>query len=144
MYALNNDEKAYLRKIMINVRNEYIKKEMYKEYEEIEIENEDDLNLSNYACYKDSIDVLIENINDNDILPSNIENLFTNKKIMKIVKALTLKEKLVLFLYYFESKTDREIGENLDIKTNTIKKIRLRALEKIRLSYFNNGGRKNV
>ena len=45
MYALSNQEKAYLRRIVINTRNEYLKTEKYKRYEEIELIEELDYSV---------------------------------------------------------------------------------------------------
>ena len=55
--------------------------------------------------------------------------------MFNIVKALTLREKLVLFSYYFEKKTDAAIGNALNINGDTARKIRIRALEKIKNKY---------
>lgn len=139
MYALSNQEKAYLRRIVINTRNEYLKTEKYKRYEEIELIEELD-----YSVYmQNKIEESIDNIDNAKIVSNSIENIFSDEVIMKNVKALTLREKLVLFSYYFENNTDQEIGNALNLKGDTIRKIRVRTLEKIRKNYIG-GGNKNV
>lgn len=139
MYALSNQEKAYLRRIVINTRNEYLKTEKYKGYEEIELIEELD-----YSVYmQNKIEESIDNIDNAKIVSNSIENIFSDEIIMKNVKALTLREKLVLFSYYFENNTDQEIGKALNLKGDTVRKIRVRALEKIRKN-LTGGGNKNV
>jgi len=51
---------------------------------------------------------------------------------------------LVLYSYYLEDKTDKEIGENLKIKGDTIRKIRERAKSKVKRKYKNYKEERNV
>lgn len=138
MYILNNREKAYLRGIVINTRNEYLKKEIYEKYEEIGIEE----NFEQISYDENCINDIIEQLSNENIVSFNIEKVFTNVKIMKIVRALTLREKLVLFSYYFENKTDKAIGTAIHISTEGARIIRKNALKKIKERYL--GGNSNV
>jgi len=138
MYALNKVEKAYIRRIVVNTRNDYLKREKYKRYDEVELEGE----IENIIDKNNNIEDVLTRINDKDVISYSLEMVFEDKKIMKIVKALTLKEKLVLFSYYLENNTDQKIAKVLNSKTDTIKKIRQRALKKIKDNYYKNGGSK--
>lgn len=139
MYALNNKEKAYLRGIAINTRNDFLKNEKYKKYEEIELEETEEI-----VDKDNKIEDILVVIDNENVDSYCIEKVFEDKKIMKIVEALTLKEKLVLFSFYFENNTDLEISKALNEKADTIKKVRQRALIKIKNKYLENGGDKNV
>lgn len=139
MYKLNNDEKSYLRKIVEYTRKQYFLKNRYMFIEE-DINSVDEKILISI----ENIEINFEIQNDNKISAVEIEKVFSDEKIMNIVKVLTLREKLVLFSYYFENKTDSEIGKAMNIKGDTIRKIRVRALQKIKNKYRGMGGNNNV
>lgn len=137
---LSMDEKSYLRKIVIYTRKEYLRKNKY-----IFVEDDIDSLDNNMLISIENVEINFEIKNDNEICVTEIERVFGDKNIMKIVEALTLREKLVLFSYYFENKTDLQIGLALNIKGDTARKIRVRALEKIRKQYKNlKGSNKDV
>lgn len=131
MYKLSNEEKTYLRKIVINTRNNFFKKNRYVILEE-NIEDTDEKLLISV----ENIEINFEIKCDKEIKPIEIEKVFRDRDINNIVKnALTLREKLVLFLYYFENKTDLEVGKTLNIKMDAARMIRTRALKKIKDNY---------
>lgn len=131
MYNLSNEEKSYLRKIVESTRKDYINKNKYCVLE-------DDIDSINekFLVSIENIEVNFEIKCEKEISPSKIEDVFWDKNMNKIVKALTLREKLVLFSYYFESKTDSQIAEVLNKNPDTIRKIRGRALKKIKEQYL--------
>ena len=57
------------------------------------------------------------------------------KPITKSLKLLSLKEKTILYLYFWEEKADKEIAKVLNIKANTITQIRKRAIKKVKDKY---------
>lgn len=140
MYVLGKNEKAYLRRIIINTKNDYLKNNKYNGVEEVELEGE----AESIVDKKNELDNILVIMNDKDINSCSIENVFEDKEIMKIVKALTLREKLVLFLYYFENNTDIEIGKALSMNSDSVKKVRQRTLIKVKERYLKSGGNKNV
>lgn len=78
-------------------------------------------------------------IGDEDILyeenitPENLENLTYNENIHKAIKALSNREKMVIYLYFVKQLNGREIAELLKLKRKgTIYEILKRALNKIR------------
>lgn len=83
-------------------------------------------------CSKENVNEIVENKLDNEIQANQLENIFSNINVSKIVKALTYNEKLVLSLHYLEGKTDEEIGKILFMTRSAANKKRLRAIEKIK------------
>ena len=130
MYILSNDEKSYLRKIAIYTRKDYLRKSKYIFIEDDIYEIDEKFLIS-----IENVEINVEVKTDMDICAPNIEKVFKDRKMNKIVKALTLREKLVLFSYYFENKTDAAIGTALNIKGDTARKIRIRALDKAKKEY---------
>lgn len=130
VYKLSKNEKSYLRQIVINTRNEYLRKNKYI-FIESEIDDVDEKLLISI----ENIEINFEIKSERDICAPEIEKVFQDKNMFNIVKALTLREKLVLFSYYFEKKTDAATGKALNINGDTARKIRIRALEKIKKEY---------
>lgn len=132
MYEVNEDEGRYLKKIAMYTRKEYLRKNKYIFIEKEDIDEVDEKMLVSI----DNVEISFEIKSEKEIIAPKIENVFRDEKITKIVKALTLREKLVLFLYYFEDKTDKEIAKTLKSKEDAIRKARNRALEKVQTRYF--------
>ena len=130
VYKLSKNEKSYLRQIVINIRNEYLRKNKYI-FIESEIDDVDEKLLISI----ENIEINFEIKSERDICAPEIEKVFQDKNMFNVVKALTLREKLVLFSYYFEKKTDAATGKALNINGDTARKIRIRALEKIKKEY---------
>lgn len=130
MYILSNDEKSYLRKIAMYTRKDYLRKNKY-----IFIEDDIDEIDEKFLISIENVEINVEVKTDMEICAPNIEKIFKDEKMNKIVKALTLREKLVLFSYYFENKIDSAIGKALNIKGDTARKIRIRALDKAKKEY---------
>ena len=130
VYKLSKKEKSYLRQIVINTRNEYLRKNKYIFIED-EIEAVDEKLLISI----ENVEINFEIKSERDICAPEIEKVFKDKNMFNIVKALTLREKLVLFSYYFEKKTDAATGKALNINGDTARKIRIRAIEKIKKEY---------
>lgn len=130
MYKLSKEEKTYLRRIVINTRNDYFRKNKYIIVED-NIENVDE----KFLISIENVEINFEIKSERDICAFQIEKVFRDENMSNIVKTLTLREKLVLFSYYFEKKTDAAIGKAININGDTVRKIRVRALEKIRNKY---------
>lgn len=131
MYILNKHEENVLKLIMKHARIDYFRNNnLYFDTEDIDnIAIESNVNLENDIVRK----------YESEIQVSELENFFSEKNMFKIAKALTYNEKLVLFLYYVENKTDKEIGEILSMDSNTIFMRRSRVLKKIRNKLKNKG-----
>lgn len=138
MYILNNKEKAALVTIVRRTRYDYLRKNHYTY-----LEDDIDMIDASFLVSEENIEKNYEEKYDRGLCASEIEKIFKNPYLVKSSKALTDREKLVLFLYYCEEneendekKTDEKIGQELNLKGNTISKIRYRALDKIRKEYF--------
>lgn len=140
MYNLSNEEKSYLRKIVENTRKDFLNKNKY-------VLLEDDIDSVNekFLISIENIEVNFEIKYEKELSPFEIENVFKDKNMNKVVKALTLREKLVLFSYYFENKTDSQIAKVLNLNSDTVRKIRGRSLKKIKDKYLSmEGDNQNV
>ncbi|MDO5555578.1 MAG: sigma-70 family RNA polymerase sigma factor [Clostridia bacterium] len=126
-YEMNEKEKGVILGIILNTRNDYLKKEKYSKVKFVQLDNVE--NMEGEECVED----IVERILDNIATEKNFGQIFKNKNIKTIIeKALTNKQRSVLFCYYYQNKKDREVGEELDMKEDTVRKTRNRALEKIR------------
>lgn len=138
MYILNGKEKAALITIAKRTRSDYLKSNNYTYLE-------DDIDM-----FDENIFVSVENIEndyekkyDRDICAYEMEKVFSDPFLLKSSKALTYREKLVLFSYFWEETTDERIGKELHIKGDTVRKIRNRAINKIEKEYLKLKGEEN-
>lgn len=122
---LSNEEKAYLRKIVISTRNTYLK-ENWKYINDVTRLDDNIVDYSNnindmiFKNYENSINDVIE-----------FEKMFSNVVIYKSIRALSLKEKEVLFLLFKEDMTITEISKKMKIRRETVWRIKQRAQNKI-------------
>ena len=70
--------------------------------------------------------------NDREIEYSNIDNIEITLDFNFICNKLKYEDRIIIILYYMEKFTDKEIGEILNLKENTIKTKRARAKQKIK------------
>ena len=63
---------------------------------------------------------------------SNMENIETILDFKYVCKNLKYEDRIIIILYYIENFTDKEIGEILSLKENTVKTKRTRIKEKIK------------
>lgn len=133
---LSNEEKNYLRKLIVNVRRKYIR----DNYEFINM-NELQENLADENT--DSIfEAVLNKCVDELTTAIEFEKLFSDGKLYNITKALSLKEKMVLFSLYKEEKSIKEIANNMKVDRATIWRIKNKAQEEIIKKLL--GGNKNV
>ena len=132
MYILNKEEKAVLKTIIKNTRIDYYRKNKYFFREET---------IEDKVLYEEKqIEDEIMKKDDAHIQAFELEKIFTEKNMSKIAKALTYTDKLVLYLYYIEEKTDKQIGEILFMERATVNKKRFRAIEKMKKKALKRGG----
>lgn len=134
---LSKEEKLYLKKIVVNVRRKYIK-------DNYDYLNSKDINWD--TCADMESDSLFESVLNNcvDELKSAVEfeKLFCDEKLYKITKALSLKEKKVLFSLYKEGKSVNQIASEMKVERTTIWRIKNKTQDKI--LKFLLGGKENV
>ncbi len=134
---LSREEKAYLMRIIVNVRKKYIR----DNYDYI---NRTDINWD--SCADMESESLFETVLNNCVneLKSAIEfeKLFSDEKLYNIAKALSKKEKMVLFSLYKENKSVNQTAIDMKLSRSTIWRIKNEAQEKIMKKLL--GGNKNV
>lgn len=131
MYILNNKEKVCLITIARRTRDRYLRKNKYTY-----LEDDIDMLGESILISNENIENDFERKNDMNIEVNEFEKIFCDLYLLKSTKNLSYREKLVLFSYYLENKTDSIIGKELHIKGDTIRKIRERAIEKINKNYW--------
>lgn len=125
-YELNEKEEGIILGIILNTMNDFLKMNKYSKIKYVALEKAEVINANEKVE-----DNVIKSYDDN-LSVSELGNLFENSKIKKIIdKALTNKQRSVLFLYYCKNKKDKEIGRLMNLKEDTVRKIRNRAIEKI-------------
>lgn len=128
MYVLNNNEKGILRVIIRNTRADYFRNNKYFFNEET-IEDK-------VICSEERFEEEIIERNDKIEDAEVFEKLFTDQAMSNYAKkVLTYDEKLVLFLYFVEGKTDEEIAETFDLYRTSITRRRNKAINKLKEKY---------
>lgn len=142
MYILNGKEKLALITIAKRTRIDYLKANKYTY-----LEDDIDMFDENIFVSEENIEENYERKCDREICANNFEKMFKDPFMSKSAEALTKKERSVLLSYYGEktgeNATDKKVGEQLNIKGDTVRKIRNRAKEKIRKEYLKLKGEKN-
>lgn len=135
--GLSKDETAYLKSIIVNTRKRYIKdnysyiNNQCVSMEEVEeIEGESVLDLIINKC-EDEIKSAVE-----------FEKVISDSKLYYAIKALSLREKMVLFSLYKENKSINMIAMEMNLERTTIRRIKAIALDKI-MKYLI-GGKRDV
>lgn len=128
MYVLNNNEKGILRVIIRNARADYFRNNKYFFNEE----TIEDKVICSEERFEEEIIERNAKIEDAEVF----EKLFTDQEMSKYAKkVLTYDEKLVLFLYFVEGKTDEEIAETFDLYRTSITRRRNKAIDKLKEKY---------
>ena len=123
---LSNEEKLYLKTLIINVRKKYIRTN-YKfinskciDYSELNIEDSESI-----------FDTLIYEFDKELNSAMEFEKLISNEKLYKIIRALSLKEKMMLFYLYKEEKDICEVAKIMNISLATAYRLKNQALNLI-------------
>lgn len=134
---LSKEEKSYLKKLILNVRRKYIK-------DNYEYLNSKDINWDTLEDVEGSslFDAVLNKCVDELKSALEFEKLFCDEKLYNIVKALSVKEKTVLFALYKEEKEVNQIANELNVERTTIWRIKNKAQEKIIKNLL--GGNENV
>ena len=121
---LSNEEKLYLKTLIINVRKKYIRTN-YKfinskciDYSELNIEDSESI-----------FDTLIYEFDKELNSAMEFEKLISNEKLYKIIRALSLKEKMMLFYLYKEEKDIYEVAKIMNISLATAYRLKNQALD---------------
>ena len=124
---LSKEEKVYLKTLIVNVRNRYIRKNykfinnMFVEYSEIKITDSESL-----------LDTILYKFERKLKSASEFEKIiYNNDKLYKIVGALSEKEKTMLFYLYYEEKEIKEVSKIMNISLATAYRRKEQLLNKI-------------
>ena len=122
---LSNEEKLYLKTLIINVRKKYIRtnykfiNNMFVEYSEMKITDSESL-----------LDTILYKFERELKSASEFEKIiYNNDKLYKIVRALSLKEKMMLFYLYKEEKDIYEVAKIMNISLATAYRLKNQALD---------------
>lgn len=121
---LSEEEKSYLKRIIINerkryIRDNYINNKNVNICELINVEADSVLEAVINQCEKE-IESAVE-----------FEKVFSSDKLYYGIKALSLKEKIVLFSLYKQNKTINQIAKEMQIGRTTAWRIKTTALDKL-------------
>ena len=123
---LSNEEKTYLRVLITNVRKKYIRDNYSyinnKNLGYAELEIEDSVSLFDTLLYKFERELKSA---------TEFEKLISNEKLYNIVRALSLKEKMMLFYLYKENKDIYEVSKIMHISLATAYRMKNKVLDLI-------------
>ena len=134
---LSKEEKSYLKKLILNVRRKYIK-------DNYEYLNSNDVNWDTFEDIECNslFDTVLNKCVDELKSALEFEKLFCDEKLYNVTKALSVKEKMVLFALYKEEKGINQIANEMNVERTTIWRIKNKAQEKIIKNLL--GGNNNV
>jgi DNA-directed RNA polymerase specialized sigma subunit len=134
---LTKEEKLYLKKVILNTRRLYIR----DNYDFINSINIEPFDIEDVEA-ESLLDAVINKCEKEIESAVEFEKVISDTKMYKAIKALSLKEKIVLFSLYKENKTINQIALEMKIDRTTTWRIKSRALDKI-MKYLI-GGEENV
>lgn len=123
---LSNEEKLYLKRTIMTARNLYIKKNR-KFLKQNNLELKEEI----FRTGDSFIDSVIERCLQEVKSAEKFEETLSNPVLCKYVKALSLREKEVLFYLFWKEKQVNDTAQILGIHRNAVGKIRDRAITKI-------------
>ena len=134
---LSKEEKSYLKKLILNVRRKYIK-------DNYEYLNSNDVNWDTFEDIECNslFDAVLNKCVDELKSALEFERLFCDEKLYNVTKALSVKEKMVLFALYKEEKGINQIANEMNVERTTVWRIKNKAQEKIIKNLL--GGNDNV
>lgn len=122
---LSKEEKLYLKRIVLSAKNTYLRANYKVFNSEVKLEE----NIIDYS--ENLLEVIFKNFENSIKGVFEFEKVFSNIIIYKTIKALSLKEKEVLFLLFKEDMTVTEISEKMKIRRETVWRIKQRVQNKI-------------
>lgn len=125
---LTNEEKRYLQLMIKTTKAGYIRdNKLIIKSAELNYDKYDNL-----LCTEDIADEILTQIVEKPLKANTLATICQDERIYEIIKALTDKERLVLFCSIIEEKSDISISDELKIDRSTVYRIRKGALNKIR------------
>lgn len=123
---LTKEENAYLKKVVINARNKYIR-------DNFDFLQNKSINIDDTLVIDDSsvLDVVIEKCEKEIKSAVEFEKMISNVKLYNAVKTLSFKEKMVLFSLYSQNKNVNQIAREMGIARETVWRLKNRTLDKL-------------
>ena len=123
---LTKEENAYLKKVVINARNKYIR-------DNFDFLQNKSINIDDTLVIDDSsvLDVVIEKCEKEIKSAVEFEKMISNVKLKKKKKTLSFKEKMVLFSLYSQNKNVNQIAREMGIARETVWRLKNRTLDKL-------------
>ena len=131
---LSNEEKLYLKRIVMTARNKYFE----KNYNYI---NNTNMLIDEVVVKEENsvLDAVLEKCQEEIDSAMEFEKTLSNPSLYNIVKALSLREKEVLFYLYKKQKSINETADIMHLDRKTIRKYRDDAQSKIMKKLINGG-----
>lgn len=123
---LTKEEKLYLQTVISNTKKRYIR-DNYEQINHTNIDFSSCINTSSESILEIVINKCVEEIET----AIEFEKIVSNEKLYHIVKALSLREKVVLFSLYKENKSINQIAKEMRVERTTVWRIKGNALDKI-------------
>lgn len=123
---LTKEENAYLKKVVINARNKYIR-------DNFDFLQNKSINIDDTLVIDESsvLDVVIEKCEKEIKSAVEFEKMISNVKLYNAVKTLSFKEKMVLFSLYSQNKNVNQIAREMGIARETVWRLKNRTLDKL-------------
>ena len=123
---LTKEENAYLKKVVINARNKYIR-------DNFDFLQNKSINIDDTLVIDDSsvLDVVIEKCEKEIKSAVEFEKMISNVKLYNAVKTLSFKEKMVLFSLYSQNKNVNQIAREMGIAREKVWRLKNRTLDKL-------------
>lgn len=123
---LTKEEKLYLKRIIMTARNKYIE----KNYDYI---NNTSMLIEETVLVKEEsvLDAVLQRCQEEVNSAVEFEKTISNPILYNVVKALSLREKEVLFYLYKKQKTIVETSKIMNIGLSTVTRLRDKAQSKI-------------
>lgn len=134
---LSQDEKAYLKRTIINERKRYIR----DNYNYINSKNVNIYDLINVEA-ESVLEAVINKFEEEVKSAVEFEKVISSDRLYYGIKALSLREKIVLFSLYKEHKEINQIAKEINIGRTTAWRIKNTALDK--LMQYLIGGKQDV
>lgn len=135
--TLSKEEKKYLQVLIVNVRKKYLR-DNYNYLNHFNVDFLECTNLEDISV----LEIVLNKCEDEIKSALEFENIMSDEKLYRIVKALSLNEKMVLFSLYKENKSINQISAEMKMNRTTIWRIKNKALDKIMKKLI--GGKKDV
>lgn len=135
--GLSKEEIAYLKSIVVNARKIYIQDNYcYNNNQCVSMEEVEEIEGESV------LDIIINKCENEIKSAVEFEKVISDSKLYYAIKALSLREKMVLFSLYKENKSINVIAMEMNLERTTIWRIKAIALDKI-MKYLI-GGKRDV